>query len=133
MRMSGQADDLDQWTDNPTQFDLDIVGVGAFNLDYIANVPAPTAGSGTQSLRSRIAAVFADEDPPFEWGTERLIDEAAMYTALAEVNAVCMDATLGGSAFNAIFALAQMKLGLRLGYVGVAGRVPIPGMSRVQQ
>lgn len=127
------AEDGDPWTNDPSQFDLDVVGVGAFNLDYIAGVPSQTAGPPAQSLRSRIAAVFADADPPFEWGTERLVDEAAMYTALAEVNAVSLDATLGGSAFNAIFALAQMKLGLRLGYVGVAGRVPIPGMSSIQQ
>jgi sugar/nucleoside kinase (ribokinase family) len=32
---------------------------------------------------------------------------------------------LGGSAFNAIHAIAKTKAGLRLGYVGVAGRAPV--------
>jgi sugar/nucleoside kinase (ribokinase family) len=114
-------------------FDLDVVGVGAFNLDYIANVATPAAGATPGSLEAQIAALFADKAPPFEWGVEHLVDEETMYAALAEVNAVSLNATLGGSAFNAIFALAKMKLGLRLGYVGVAGRVPIPGMSSLQQ
>jgi precorrin isomerase len=36
---------------------------------------------------------------------------------------------LGGSAFNAIHAIAKTKAGLRLGYVGVAGRVPVIGRT----
>lgn len=114
-------------------FDLDVVGMGAFNLDYLANASASTTRPGVPALATRIAELFADDPTPFEWNTERSVDERKIYEALAEVNAVSLDATMGGSAFNAMFALAQMRLNLRLGFVGVAGRVPIVGMSSVQQ
>lgn len=114
-------------------FDLDVVGIGALNLDYIANVSALTPRPASQPWAARIADLFVADDVPFEWGTERSVNEQTIYRALEEANAVSLDAALGGSAFNAIFSLAQMKLGLRLGYVGTAGRVPLPGMSSVQQ
>jgi sugar/nucleoside kinase (ribokinase family) len=61
------------------------------------------------------------------------VDERTVYAALKEVSAPSLDVTLGGSAWNAIFALSKMQLGLRLGYVGVAGRVRVPGISSLQQ
>jgi sugar/nucleoside kinase (ribokinase family) len=111
---------------------LDVVGVGALNLDYIVTATAP-AGAESATVRSRLERLVAGSTPPFEWGTEIVVDEQTIYAALAEVSTTSLDATLGGSAFNAIFALTQMQLGLRLGYVGVAGRVPIPGLSSVAQ
>lgn len=120
-------------TGDGQQFALDVVGVGAFNLDYLANASANTLRPGGPSLAARIADLFASQSEPLELNTERLVDERVIYTALAEANRVSLDVTMGGSAFNALFALAQMKLNLRLGYVGVAGRMPIAGMSSIQQ
>lgn len=112
---------------------LDVVGVGALNLDYLATASAVPVGTETTSLRTRLERLVASSTVPFEWGAEIVVDEKTIYAALEEVSTTSLDATLGGSAFNAIFALTQMQLGLRLGYVGVAGRVPIPGLSSLAQ
>jgi len=114
-------------------FALDVVGVGALNLDFIATVAAVPVGTEAASIRSRLERLAAGSSPPFEWGAETVVDEKTIYAALEEVSTTSLDATLGGSAFNAVFALTQMQLGLRLGFVGVAGRVPIPGLSSLAQ
>jgi sugar/nucleoside kinase (ribokinase family) len=114
-------------------FALDVVGVGALNLDFIATVAAVPVDTEAISVRARLERLLAGSTPPFEWDAETLVDEKTIYAALEEVSTTSLDATLGGSAFNAIFALTQMQLGLRLGYVGVAGRVPIPGLSSLAQ
>lgn len=41
--------------------------------------------------------------------------------------------SLGGSAWLTIYTLAQMRVRLRLGYVGVVGRVEAPGLSFTSQ
>src|SRR5262245_40121686 len=111
---------------------LDVVGLGALNLDFIVAATVPD-GAGQNGLRARLERLVGTSGVPFEWGAETLVDEKTSYAALEEVGTTSLDATLGGSAFNAVFALTQMQLGLRLGYIGVAGRVPIPGLSAVGQ
>ena len=81
----------------------DVVGIGALNLDF------------------RVSAVAPELVP--EWGTERSVDAATIDAVVAAAGG---SVTLGGSAFNTIQAIAYAHRGLRLGYVGVAGRVP-PG------
>ena len=81
----------------------EVVGIGAINLDYLVHGPAP--GS--------------------EWGTERRADAATVEAVLPRAHAVA----LGGSAFNTLHAIAAARTGLRLGFVGVAGRVPAAGLS----
>jgi sugar/nucleoside kinase (ribokinase family) len=110
-------------------FSRDVVGIGAFNIDYLADASSPTGRDAPWSLGSRIARVLASHDVRLEWDTEHSIDERAIYASLAEVDRASLEATLGGSAFNAIFALAKLNLNLRLGFIGLAGRVPIPGRS----
>jgi len=83
----------------------DVVGVGAINLDYLVRGPAPAG----------------------EWGTEHRADAAAVEALLSRAQAVA----LGGSAFNTLYAIANARTGLRLGFVGVAGRVPVAGLSAV--
>jgi len=117
----------------PTKLDLDVVGIGALNVDYIASAP-PSSADGTElDLRRRISKIVSAAPSPFQWGAETLVDERIVYAALEEMSAPSLDVTLGGSAWNAIYALEQMRLGLRLGYVGVAGRVRVPGISSLQQ
>lgn len=89
---------------------IDIVGIGALNLDYIAASPIPDG---------------------YDPGGETAVGEDVIVRALDAVNP--STASLGGSAFNTVYALAQMKLGLRLGYVGVAGRTPLRGPSAVEE
>ena len=93
----------------------DIVGVGALNLDHLA--------AGT-AVGERIARVM----PTLEWGTEHSVDEST-FRAAADASGT-LTTTLGGSAFNTVETVARTRPGLRLGYVGITGRVP-PGAPSV--
>jgi sugar/nucleoside kinase (ribokinase family) len=115
-------------------FALDVVGVGALNLDYLSHSDAAVGVDDVWvPLSTRIAELIDDGRPAPDWGTEAAVDETTVYAALEAANPSALQTSLGGSAYNAIYALAQMHLDLRLGYVGVAGRVPGPGLSAVQQ
>lgn len=114
-------------------FALDVVGIGALNLDYIAGNPATTRTAGERSLTARLADLVGKNEEPLEWGVERQVDGRTIHTVIEAASSSRPDTTLGGSAFNAIHAIARCRAGLRLGYVGVAGRVPVIGLSAVQQ
>lgn len=116
------------------RFALDVVGVGALNLDYIAHASAVALhGSGT-GLSARIAETVARGGVVVESGAEALVDEATVRSVLELAGTGAPPtAVLGGSAFNAVQAIAQSNVGLRLGYVGVAGRVPVLGVSVTRQ
>jgi sugar/nucleoside kinase (ribokinase family) len=114
-------------------FSRDVVGVGAFNIDYLTDASHPSGRDTPQPVGSRIAQVLAAAGIDLEWGTEHAIDERTIYAALAEVDRASLKDSLGGSAFNAIYALANLNLDLRIGFLGLAGRVPIPGQSGVSE
>ena len=80
---------------------IDVVGVGALNIDFLADAPPV----------------------PLERGSETALDAARIPSGAP--------ASLGGSAFNTVRALALpgSGAGLSLGYVGVAGRSPVPDLS----
>jgi len=127
MRIGELAGRLDGGTGS-SGFALDVVGLGALNLDYIAR-----ASVGSPSLASRIFELVARTGPPPEWGTEGRVDDETIHAAIEAAGSASLDTSLGGSAFNAIHAIASAQAGLRLGYVGVAGRVPVTGVSSIQQ
>jgi sugar/nucleoside kinase (ribokinase family) len=102
----------------------DVIGFGALNLDYIASAT---------KLSAKRAERVAEWAARFEWNVETPVDKATIDRAINQLGAMSLDASLGGSAWNTIFALAQMRLNLRLGYVGVAGRVDYPGLSFLRQ
>ncbi len=110
---------------------LDVVGVGAFNLDCVIDLAgaAALAGTDTASLRSLVAGVCAAAGVPLDWGAEAFVDEPTVLALLDRFGGAALAWQPGGSAFNTVHALARMRLGLRLGYVGVAGRWPGPGPS----
>lgn len=116
-----------------SKFDFDVIGVGALNLDYIAGTSAAAGAIGEHSLTARLAHLVGKDGEPLEWGIERQVDSRAIHAVIEAVSSSRPDTMLGGSAFNAIHAIAKTKAGLRLGYVGVAGRVPVIGLSAVQQ
>lgn len=117
-----------------TLWERDIVGIGALNLDYIVDIArsGPPDDEPEPQLTDRLAALFASRSPTFEWGTELSADEQTIHAALEQINTASVDVELGGSAFNAILALARMELDVRLGYVGIAGRMPLLGFSSRQ-
>jgi sugar/nucleoside kinase (ribokinase family) len=114
-------------------FSREVVGIGAFNIDYLVDASSQAGRGAPQSLGARIRQLLGAAGVDLEWDTERSVDESTIYAALAEVDPGALEATLGGSAYNAIFALAQLNLDLRLGFVGLSGRLPIPGRSSVSE
>ena len=115
-------------------FAFDVVGVGALNLDYVASNSGNAHGRPfTRRLAELLGRGPGAAGGPLEWGVEHRVDSAAMHAIIDAVSSSRPDTMLGGSAFNAIHAIAKTKAGLRLGYVGVAGRVPVIGLSVVQQ
>ncbi|BBC29218.1 hypothetical protein SGFS_005090 [Streptomyces graminofaciens] len=102
----------------------DIVGFGALNVDYIASA---------SRLSNRMAEQISESTARFEWNTEGPVDELTIRRVIERLGASSLDASLGGSAWLTVFTLAQMRLGLRLGYVGVLGRIETAGLSFVRQ
>lgn len=102
--------------------DLDVIGVGALNLDYI--VDASAVAETCPQL---------DDFDGFDGGTETSVDATTVDAVLNRVDPAAVTATPGGSAFNAVYALAHLRRRLRLGYVGIAGRTPTSGNSPIQQ
>jgi sugar/nucleoside kinase (ribokinase family) len=101
------------------------VGVGALNLDLIASA---------SKLSSRLAdEQVVETTARFEWNFEDIVDEATIDRVIAGLGLSSIDGALGGSAWNTIYSLAQMRVGVSVGYVGVAGRTEFPGLSFIRQ
>jgi sugar/nucleoside kinase (ribokinase family) len=98
----------------------DVIGFGALNVDFIAS-----ASRLSQTRAERVAEWAAR----FDWNVETPVDEVEINRAITWVGHAALETSPGGSAWNTIFALAQMRVGLRLGYVGVLGREESPGVS----
>jgi len=108
---------------------LDIVGIGALNLDYLADAAADS-GLRRLLLDGRLLTRSGDS-VPFIRGTENAVDAGILHGILAHAEPTSLTAQSGGSAFNTIYALSQLGLGLQLGFIGVAGSVPPQGRSGV--
>ncbi|HEY8546933.1 MAG TPA: PfkB family carbohydrate kinase [Acidimicrobiales bacterium] len=106
----------------------DVVGIGALNLDYLVDVGRRGAGAALPVM-TRLQRLLSAAHPDFEWGTELSVDAATVQAALDEIDRDDVEVVLGGSAFNAIRALARMDLGIPLGYVGVAGHTHVRSWS----
>ena len=102
----------------------EIIGLGALNVDYIAS-----ASRLSQHLAERVTESTAR----FEWNREGPVDERTIDDAMRQLGAASLGSSLGGSAWLTIFALAQMRVGIGLGYVGVVGRIEAPGLSFIGQ
>jgi len=102
----------------------EIIGFGALNVDYIASA---------SRLSQRLADRVTESTARFEWNKEGPVDQQTITRAIENLGAASLSYSLGGSAWLTIFALAQMRVGLRLGYVGVVGRVEAPGLSFIGQ
>ena len=79
--------------------DLDVIGLGALNVDFIAP-------------RRRSVAGPVDDNETMAT-TREILDRCAAEDLTPEL-------FLGGSAFNAIVMLSQLRTGLRLGMVGIS-------------
>jgi sugar/nucleoside kinase (ribokinase family) len=102
----------------------DVIGFGALNVDYIAS-----ASRLSQFMDDRITESTAR----FELNREGPVDQQTIIDAIRNLGSSSLSCSLGGSAWLTIFTLAQMKVGIRLGYVGVLGRIETPGLSFIDQ
>ncbi|MCF6524228.1 nucleotide-binding protein [Streptomyces sp. JJ36] len=96
------------------------MGFGALNVDLIA---------GSSGLSAHAAEHVTESIARFEWNRETPVDEGTILEVVDRLDAASLSASLGGSAWITLFTLAQMRAGLRLGYVGVVGRMVKPGLS----
>ncbi|MCX4790649.1 MULTISPECIES: PfkB family carbohydrate kinase [unclassified Streptomyces] len=98
--------------------------MGALNVDYIASA---------SRLSQLMAEQVQESVARFEWNTEGPVDQASVTKAIERLGGASLDASLGGSAWLTIFTLAQLRLDVRLGYIGVVGRIETPGLSFLGQ
>lgn len=99
---------------------FDVIGFGALNVDCIAS-----ASRLSEYMTERVAESTAR----FEWNREGPVDEETVLAALDRLEAASLSYSLGGSAWLTTYTLAQLDLGLRLGYLGVVGHMVRPGLS----
>jgi sugar/nucleoside kinase (ribokinase family) len=102
----------------------DVVGFGALNVDYIA---------GASRLSERTDEKVTESTARFEWNREGPVNQQTITMAIRNLGAASLSYSLGGSAWLSIFSLAQMQIGVRLGYIGVLGRIETPGLSFIDQ
>ncbi|MQY28118.1 PfkB family carbohydrate kinase [Nocardia aurantia] len=114
-------------------YTLDVVGIGALNLDYITTRAAAERDSSGRTLTAQLRELVAGEDQLLESGIELSVGADTIYGAIDIASSAAPTAALGGSAFNAIHAMAATGTGLRLGYVGVAGHSPVIGVTIIDR
>lgn len=102
----------------------DIVGFGALNVDYIA---------GASRLSKRADENVAESTARFEWNREGPVNQETINEAIKNLGVASLSCSLGGSAWLSIFTLAQMRVGVRLAYIGILGRIETPGLSFIDQ
>jgi sugar/nucleoside kinase (ribokinase family) len=102
----------------------DIIGFGALNVDYIA---------GASRLSERADERITESTARFEWNREGPVNEQTITAAIRNLGAASLSYSLGGSAWLSIFTLAQMRVGIQLGYIGILGRIETPGLSFIDQ
>lgn len=95
---------------------LDVVGIGALNIDYIIK--------RTLAAEDRKARTAVREfEGRVEEGTEVVVhDQTVLERYLSDIGRLNLDIFYGGSACNTIRALAALKTELSLGYLGIAGQ-----------
>src|SRR5438132_1635225 len=99
---------------------FDVIGIGSLNIDYV--MPSPEVRKLNQRELAELMARF---QPGAEvWADEALIDDT-----LQLLRTRVHWASYGGSAFNVIRALSAINIGLRLGFVGIAGTTQDPTLD----
>ncbi len=90
---------------------MDIIGIGALNIDYIKAMPWTLSNSNLRALHQN-----------FQPGREEWVSNENIIQHIHEIGTTEFDYMgPGGSAFNTIRCIAQMNLGFSLGYIGIAG------------
>lgn len=99
---------------------LDIIGIGSLNLDYTATA---------EKINALPPDRVREAKRLLEYGAERPAESAAINNIMSLLGPDSFRATLGGSAFNTIHAIAALNAGIKTGYVGVAGHTGGSGLN----
>ncbi len=91
---------------------LDLIGIGALNLDFIAS---------RQNVQLLDPETIPELNTRFEHGTETRVSDNEIDSTLIQMGQGSFDTFLGGSSFNTINAMSHTTRDLRLGYVGCEG------------
>lgn len=90
---------------------MDVIGIGFLNIDYIKSMPWLSSHS-TQLLRQE-----------FEPGKEETLSDENISQRIRKIGTAGFDYIgPGGSAFNTIRCIAQLGMGISVGYIGVLGQ-----------
>lgn len=104
---------------------LDIVGLGGLNYDYIVSLDQDRSGARTAGhwANARLPEILDWIGRDHEMATG---DRAAFAAALREIRKLGfrVATSYGGSAYNTIRAIASLRVGINLGYVGAIGEPP---------
>lgn len=89
---------------------MDVIGIGFLNIDYIKSMPW---------LPSHATQLLHQE---FEPGKEETLSDENISQRIRKIGTAGFDYIgPGGSAFNTIRCIAQLDMGIRVGYIGVLG------------
>ncbi len=99
---------------------VDIVGLGAINLDFIVD------STQIQKINPRDKEYRLAN---FEQGIERGVSREVVQDALERLQDLSPKISPGGSALNTVAAAASTSAPINVGYVGVCGRSPDPGFD----
>jgi sugar/nucleoside kinase (ribokinase family) len=102
---------------------LDIIGIGSLNLDLTA-----TAEKMNALPPDRVWAA----KQLLEYGAERAAELADIDNIVSLLGPDSFRATLGGSAFNTIHAIAALQAGIKTAYAGMAGQTGLSGLSFIE-
>jgi sugar/nucleoside kinase (ribokinase family) len=91
---------------------LDIVGIGALNVDFTATA---------EKMNKLPADIVKEAMSSFVYGAERLVDKNEIERIMSLLGRDSFRKTLGGSAFNTISSMAALGSGIRIGFSGIAG------------
>src|SRR5262245_1725493 len=104
--------DIGSNTQQPWLPKLDVIGIGALNLDYVvAREDVP------KSLREKFYPGLHDDEE--ELAENEKVNECIKEFGLARLR--FPNGTMGGSTFNAVRAIAETGMGLKIGYIGMVG------------
>ncbi len=99
---------------------LDVVGIGALNLDFI--LPKTQYLELTQRDSFQISEMFED-------GKEQPVSMSHIDEAIQTIGRNYLVQRLGGSAFNTILSMSYLNERFKLGYIGVAGQTGKEGQN----
>lgn len=91
---------------------MDLIGIGSFNLDYISERKL------SSKVRSQLRLYFGDD---IDSRREIFVDDATIDSILLDEGRNNFTVCSGGSAYNTVRTVESLGVGLNVGFIGVVG------------